>query len=129
MNRRTFVLPLLALVLAGCGGGSAGTAAGTGAGPTAAASGPPSAQELFLQGTDRDVFEPRRVSAKVGTLTVTLQNGAVPHNLVFDDSSLTGIPTISGAERKTTTLTFSKPGTYTFVCTIHSGMDGAIVVS
>ncbi len=120
----------LTLALAGCGGSSSATVAEqAGSAPTATASGAPSAQEFFLQGNDQDEFVPARFSAKVGSLALTLRNGAVPHNVVFDDSSLTGIPTISGAETKTTMLTFAKAGTYTFVCTIHPGMDGAIVVS
>ena len=131
MTRPTAATALLALTLAlaGCGGSSAPAADQAAAAPTATASGPAAAQQFFLRGTDQDVFVPGRFSAKVGTLALTLQNGAVPHNVVFDDSTLTGIPTISGAETKTTMLTFSKPGTYTFVCTIHPGMDGAIVVS
>ncbi|MEO6205013.1 MAG: plastocyanin/azurin family copper-binding protein [Mycobacteriales bacterium] len=129
MKRTVLAVLLLTLPLAACSGSSAGSAADSTAAPAAAASGAPAAQTFLLRGNDQDVFEPQRFAAKVGTLELTLQNGGVPHNVTFDDASLTGIPTISGAERKSTTLTFTKPGTYTFVCTIHSGMDGAIVVS
>ena len=129
MKRTATALLLLTLPVTACSGGSAGSAANSTTAPEAAASGAASAQTFLLRGNDQDRFAPKRFAAKVGTLELTLQNGNVPHNVTFDDPSFTGIPTISGAERKSTTLTFAKPGTYTFVCTIHSGMDGAIVVS
>ncbi len=129
MKRTVTALLLLTLPLTACSGGSAGSAADSAAAPEASTSGGPSAQTFLLRGNDRDQFAPKRFAAQVGTLELTLQNGNVPHNVTFDDPSLTGIPTISGDERKSTTLTFAKPGTYQFVCTIHPGMDGAIVVS
>lgn len=129
MKPTVTTLLLLTLPLTACSGSSAGPAADGPAAPQATASGAPAAQTFLLRGNDQDLFEPKRFAASVGTLQLTLQNGGVPHNVTFDDASLTGIPTISGDERKSTTLTFTKPGTYTFVCTIHSGMDGAIVVS
>lgn len=123
-------LALAAVAALGLGAtGCAGSSGPSGAAPAAAASGPPTAQQFFLRGNDQDEFVPKTFAAKVGTLELTLQNDSVPHNVVFDDASLPGIPTISGAERKSARLTFSKPGTYSFVCTIHPGMDGSIVVS
>ena len=128
-SRLALALAAFAVAATGCAGSSAPSqGAGAPAAPGAAASGPATAQQFFLRGNDQDEFSPKTFSAKVGTLDLTLQNGSVPHNVVFDDESLPGIPTISGEERKTTRLTFGKPGTYTFVCTIHPGMTGAVVV-
>jgi len=130
MKATPFALALLAAVATGCAGSSSPDASGGApAAPKAAASGPPTAQTFFLKGNDQDEFVPETFAAKVGTLELTLQNGDVPHNVVFDDDSLPGIPTIRGDERKSVSLTFPKAGTYTFVCTIHPGMDGAVVVS
>jgi plastocyanin len=41
---------------------------------------------------------------------------------------LPGIGVVDGTATKSTTLTFSQPGTYVFTCTIHPGMEGRVVV-
>jgi plastocyanin len=116
------VLTLVAV--AGCGGSHAPKAGGG----TGTAAGPPAAQTFTVHGNDNDQFAPQTITAKVGTLMLTLRNGGVPHNLTFSDPALHGIGVVSGAESKSTTLTFDRPGTYAFVCTIHPGMDGKVVV-
>ncbi|GAC1442967.1 MAG: hypothetical protein NVSMB55_15190 [Mycobacteriales bacterium] len=120
------LLPVLLLAgIAACGGSHAPKAGGG----TAAADGPATAQTFTIHGTDRDQFAPQTLTAKVGRLTLTLQNGGVPHNLTFQSKGLPGIGTVSGAETKSTTLTFDAPGTYVFECTIHPGMMGKLVVT
>lgn len=129
------ILPVVLLLTAAtaCGGGSdasdVGLAESSPAAAATGAPGDPAAQTFLLMGNDNDEFVPKTVNVKVGTLTLTLKNGDVPHNVVFRDDTLEGIPTISGDETKSTTLTFGKAGTYDFTCTIHPGMDGKIVVS
>lgn len=126
MKRVLVLLPLAGLLAAGCGGQSDSTPkAGTGSGT---ASGPPTAQTFTIHGTDAQTFEPATVRAKVGRLTLTLESGGVPHNLTFADPSLPGISAVSGAVAKSTVLTFNRPGTYAFSCTIHPGMNGKVVV-
>ena len=117
---------LLAGLLGGCGGQSDSTPEpGTG---TGTADGPADAQTFTISGTDADAFDPATVQAKVGRLTLALRNGGVPHNLVFDDKALKGIPVVSGSAAKSTVLTFNRPGTFTFECTLHPGMAGKVVV-
>jgi len=121
------LLPVL-LLLAGtaaCGGSHAPKSGGG----AEAASGPATAQTFTIHGTDRDQFMPQTLAAKVGTLTLTLQNGGVPHNLTFKSDRLPSIGTVSGSATKSTTLTFDAPGTFVFECTIHPGMEGKIVVT
>lgn len=118
---------LTALSLVACTGTSSG---GDAAGEAVPAEGPADAQTITIDSTDRLDFVPAVVSARVGTLTITLGNsGQSPHNLVFDDSSLPAIGTVTGGKELSATYTFSAPGTYTFVCTFHNGMDGKVVVS
>jgi plastocyanin len=124
MRPLLLVLPALAL-LAGCGGSSS-PSGGTGVGT---ATGPADDQAFTIRGTDRLQFDPQTVDAKVGTLTLTLHNGGVPHDLKFADPSLPSIPVVSGDRTASATLHFTRPGTYTFVCTIHAGMTGKVVVS
>jgi len=126
--RLPLAVPVLVLIalLTGCGGTSDSTpAAGTG---TGTADGPPAAQTFTIHGTDADAFSPATVRAKVGRLTLTLSNGGVPHNLVFDDKALHGISVVSGGTTKSTLLTLDHAGTYTFMCTLHPGMSGKVVV-
>jgi plastocyanin len=128
VNRRAVVVPALVLagLLAGCGGESDSTpAAGTGMGT---AEGPAQAQTFTIHGTDADAFSPSTVQAKVGRLTLALQTGGVPHDLSFEDKGLPGIPVVSSGETRTTALTFDRPGTFTFMCTLHPGMTGKLVV-
>lgn len=124
MRPLLLIAPALAL-LAGCGGSSAPATGGT----VGSATGPADAQVFTIRGTDRRQFDPQTVDAKVGTLTLTLHNGGVPHDLKFADGALPSIPVVSGDRTASATLRFTKPGTYTFVCTIHSGMAGKVVVS
>jgi plastocyanin len=128
VKRRALLVPVLLVagLLAGCGGESDSTpAAGRG---TGTAEGPADAQTFTIQGTDADAFEPATVQAKVGRLTLALRTGGVPHDLKFDDKALQGIPVVSSGETKSTALTFDQPGTYTFMCTLHPGMTGKVVV-
>jgi plastocyanin len=119
------LVPFLALVLTGCGGGSGVRAH---AAPVTA-TGPAQAQVAEVKGDTSLVFVPSVVNAKVGTLTLTLGNiGGTPHNLTFDDRTLPAIGLVSGTP-KSTTLVFGKPGEYRFVCTIHAGMAGKVVVT
>ena len=119
---------LTVLPLAACGSGSSSSGGSPDAG--VAAAGPPSTQTITVDSTDDLDFVPEVITGKVGTLTITLGNsGQVPHNLVFDDKGLPAIGTVTGGTSLSATYTFDKPGTYTFVCTFHRGMDGKVVVS
>ena len=123
-------LVLLGLVaLAGCGGSDDG-GPDRSATTTVQAEGPPERQTATVVSNDELRYDPGIVEAQVGTLVLTHRNsGRIPHNLVFDDSSLGRIDTVDGGEAKSITLTFSEPGTYDFVCTFHTGQDGKVVIS
>jgi plastocyanin len=123
--RPTVLLAVLSLAgIAACGGSHAPKPGG-GSGTTI---GPADAQTFTMHGNDDDQFVPQTLTARVGRLTLTLRNGGVPHNLTFRDPALHGIGVVSGDQSKSATLTFDKPGTYAFVCTIHPGMNGKVVV-
>lgn len=126
MTRRLLAL-LLLVALAGCARTS--PAAPQPGGGTAAASGPPSAQTVTVHGTDRLQFVPQTVTARVGTLTLTLANGGVPHDLVFAQPGLGSIPPTSGPQTRSVVVHFTHPGRYVFTCTLHPGMQGVVVVT
>ncbi|HUR12923.1 MAG TPA: cupredoxin domain-containing protein [Mycobacteriales bacterium] len=129
MNRTIAAAAALLLLAAGCGGsddeGSALKVTGT-----VTASGAPASQTVRLDMTDSLTFLPNVVNAKVGSLAVTVENaGAVPHNLVFDDTALGKTGTVKGHATATLTVPLAKAGTFVFTCTFHSGMDGQVVVT
>jgi len=122
------VLALGSLGLAACGGGgSEGAAPSTAGAVTATSSG--SGQAATVLATTTLTFAPETVSAQPGALALTMTiDGGTPHDLTFDDTSV-GAPipvTVSGSA--TQTFTFKGSGAYRFVCTLHSGMVGQVVV-
>jgi plastocyanin len=64
-------------------------------------------------------------------LTVTFENdSSVPHNLVFTGGLTAATRTIVAAgTTDRVVLAAPDPGTYPFVCTIHEGMAGTLVVA
>jgi len=110
------------LLLAACGGGS-------GSGNTS------SGGQTITVGTDTGAnlkFDPTTVEAPANTdiqLVFDNKSTTQPHNLVFqgDITAKTSTLVMPG---KSETLSFKTPaaGTYNFVCTIHPGMTGQLVV-
>jgi len=109
------------------GGGPAATAA-----PTGAASG--EVVEITV-GTDTGTaneFVPADVTVPAGAtvrLTFVNESASVPHNLTFGEpiNAATAVTVQPGASE---TIEFVAPeaGEYTFVCTLHPGMEGVLVV-
>ncbi len=110
------------VALAGCGGGSSTKAGSTGEGTPstgAAVSGDAITIKDFL-------FTPMDLKVKAGQeITVTNEDRA-PHTITADDKSFD-----SGDLAKGQTFTFKvdKPGTYSYICTIHQYMKGTLEVS
>ncbi len=101
-----------------------------------AASQPPDSGSVEITiGTDEGqqlLFVPDTAEAPSGAaVTLTFQNvSEAPHNLTFNDPIEAATDTIvePGASQ---TLEFTAPeaGDYTFVCTLHPGMDGVLTVT
>ena len=112
---------LIAVITAGC------AAAGE------ATPNPSSAVEVTIATAagDRLAFEPAEVSVpSAGTLTITFHNGSsLAHNLVFTSgiSVSTGSIVEPGTIERLSVAPL-RPGRYRFVCTIHEGMAGSLVV-
>lgn len=114
------VVPLL---LVSCSGSKQSTGSAT-------TSGPPDAQTVTVE-MDNDLkFHPDTVDARVGTVTFDVVNvGTVPHDLTFQGQVTAATGNVDGKTHKTLKVVFSKPGTFSFTCTVHPGMDGKVVVS
>jgi plastocyanin len=76
-------------------------------------------------------FQPAQITVPAGaTVRLTFSNQAtVPHNLTFDDpiGAATENVVDPGASQ-TIEFIAPDPGDYTFVCTLHPGMEGTLVV-
>jgi amicyanin len=123
--RRTTTLALgvlLTVMLAACGSSSSGgsSAVSPGTSPNVAA-GPTVTIKDFT-------FSPGTLNVKVGTTVTFVQEDSVPHNTTGSGAaSFIKSPTLSKGQ--TYTVTFSKAGTYPYICTIHPYMHGTVVVS
>ena len=104
-------------------GGIGGTAqAGAPAGPPPLAIGTGEGASLE--------FEPTTVTAPPDApLTVVFTNQSdLPHNLSFNQPIGVRTADLTTGASETLNFTSPGPGTYTFVCTIHPGMDGELTV-
>jgi plastocyanin len=76
-------------------------------------------------------FRPHTARILIGdTVTWEFNDGATEHNV-----TATGWATASGRNfasedmsEGSFSVTFSRPGTYTYICTLHSNMSGQVVV-
>lgn len=143
--RSTYLCVLVAALLAisACGGGTSSTstpaATPPGSSQEPAASGStataPSGEIVDITvGTDTGAelkFEPGEVSVPAGAdVRLTFENrSTVPHNLTFQGPPNVASATIVAAGASET-LEFIAPeaGNYAFVCTLHPGMGGTLVV-
>lgn len=123
--RRVATLAVVSLLVVGCGSGR--KAKDTGSVSTTGAAG---AQTVTVDATDGLSFVPNTLKAKVGTVTLSVDNtGQIPHNLEFDKSALGKTKTVDGKTMAALKVVFDQAGTFTFTCTFHPGMTGKVVVS
>ncbi len=78
--------------------------------------------------TPQLAFTPATVSVAQGA-TVTWNFGAVPHNVTFGAAA--GRPADIPGQNTSVAVsrTFTQPGTFGYVCTLHPGMSGSVTVS
>jgi plastocyanin len=74
---------------------------------------------------DNFVFSPNPVTVPVGSTIRWTNQDDIPHNIVSDDKSFKSKALDTD---ETFTYTFTKPGTYSYFCSIHPKMTGKIVV-
>ncbi|MCP2336812.1 cupredoxin domain-containing protein [Actinomadura rupiterrae] len=123
-------LILFAAVACGGGGGKAAPAASPMGGmkmpSSSAAQAPPAAgpNEVSIGGF---AFGPAKLTVKRGTTVTWTNRDEDPHTVT---ASATGGPRspalVAGASFR---FTFTKPGTFTYICTIHPFMHGTVVVT
>lgn len=73
-------------------------------------------------------FDPTQLTVKTGTVVTWENLDVVPHIVVSDTGSPTAFLSDSLSTGASYKVTFTQPGTYTYHCSIHPSMKGAIIV-
>jgi len=116
--------------LAACGGQSSAVAPGApstsmpmSAPATTAASAPVAADTVSIKNF---AFAPANVTVKVGTTVTWTNTDQEAHTVTAKNGAFTS-PALSNGS--TYHYTFTKPGTYDYLCTIHPFMTATVVVT
>jgi plastocyanin len=86
--------------------------------------------DFGISGAPRDEFDeyqfsPNRTKVPVGTKMTWINTGKIPHGVTASDESWS---TGELAPGQSGTVTFSKPGRYTYIDKLHPFMSGEIIV-
>lgn len=126
----------LIVVVAGCGGddeGSTDTGGGatsapaetSGAGGGAAAPAGGKGKEVVM----KDIkFSPATVNVKTGETVTWKNDDSVGHDVTADDDSFSSGDAGGIQPGQDYAHEFAKAGTFKYVCTVHPGMEGDVVV-
>jgi plastocyanin len=109
------------LALGACGGGGGTNDAG--AQGTATSAGGGSAVQIV-----NFAFEPPKLTVKAGT-TVTWTNQDTAIHSIKDTSSLATPVSQDLAKGGTFSITYGRPGSYSYICGIHNYMTGSVEVT
>ena len=114
------ILALTTFALAGCSGSG---------GPVT----PPTDDEgryVIHMAASGNKFLPPSAKVPVGETVVWENDGATPHNVMADDGSFSSDTEFPRFMQKGDEFdhTFGEAGTFTYMCHLHSGMTGTIVV-
>lgn len=137
INFVLLALSLLAL-LAACGGGSTSSASTPTAAPTATPTAAPTdtptptAAPTTAPTTNGNsitianfAFAPATLTVKVGTKVTWTNNDSATHTVTADQGAFNSPDLPTG---QSYSFTFTKAGTYSYHCAIHSSMTATIVV-
>jgi plastocyanin len=116
------------IAVGGCGGASASTSPTntTGGGPTTGSPSTPATPTLTnAVGVSDDFFSPSSIQVSPGTtVTWTWASTAALHNVTFGD----GVASATVGANATYSRTFATAGTFSYLCTLHGGMTGSVLV-
>ncbi|UQS23690.1 plastocyanin/azurin family copper-binding protein [Amycolatopsis thermalba] len=130
------VVPVVILALSGCGGGSESPAPP--ASPAAPGQAEPAPGSTVM--TKLLKFDPEKLTVKAGTTvvwkvsdqlghTVTTGTFSVGGNNLRTSENPDGLIDMPLTKDEEVSFTFGKPGTYTYYCSIHKGMNGEVTVT
>lgn len=118
MTARSAALVGLAVAaLIGCGDGDDSSTTTTTTAPVEA-----SGAEVTVAGF---AFDPEELEVQVGDEVTWTNDDGADHTATAEDGAF---DVALGADGGSGSTTFDEPGTYAYVCSIHSSMTGAVVV-
>jgi plastocyanin len=119
----------VALPLAGCGGGDDDNGGGGGTkSTTTQQSTAPTSTGGGASVTMKDIqFNPAKVKIKTGQTVTWTNDDSVGHDVTADSFKSGSAGGIEGGQ--TFQHTFKAAGTFSYVCTVHPGMKGTVVVT
>ena len=108
-------LALVALAVSGCGGNSR----------AASLPGPSGTIHVTMK---HIAYHPALIQAKVGQTVTWTNRDDAPHNVTYESGPhFTSSPTFTNG--RSFTLKLTKAGVIHYLCTIHPGMNGEIIVT
>jgi plastocyanin len=116
-------------LISGCGNGPPTPAGSSGpAADVGTAGAKLGTADLKVEANDNLAFSPTSTSTKVGQIVQWTNVGSQTHNITFspEDAAINDT-TLNGGD--VWQVKFTKAGTYSYQCTIHSGMNGTITVN
>ena len=115
---------IAALLLAGCGGADDSGPTAREREETAPAQAPNAPGVVAMKDVE---FVPARLEIKVGDKVTWRNDEALDHNVVAEQGAR--FRSRAFGQGNTYTFTAKKPGTIDYVCTLHPGMEGQLVVT
>jgi plastocyanin len=115
---RTLLVAVLFLgMAAACGSSSSGGDSGSGSGSSG------TGNEVTISGFS---FHPSTLTVKAGTKVTFTNDDSTPHTATANPGSTFDSGPLNKGQ--SFTFTFTKPGTYTYICNFHQNMHGTVVV-
>ena len=96
--------------------------------PSATAAPPASTGEGNTIAIKNFAFDPSTLTVKAGMVVTWVNQDGAPHTIVSDTGSPAAFSSDSLSTGTSYTFTFTRPGTYTYHCSIHPSMKGTIMV-
>ncbi len=129
LPRLALILAVGALATAGCASAAqspAATSPAASPAPITTSSPPESGQTVQATIVDR-AFKPGELTVAAGTTVIWTNTGQQPHTVTATDGSFLteGSLSTGGVYEHA----FATPGTYAYICAIHTSMKGTVVVT
>jgi plastocyanin len=117
--------PIILLAVAGVVAGVALTGCSSGGGGKSTSGGakPVSTNTVAIKDF---TFVPQTITVKAGTVVTWTNDDSTDHTVTASDKSFDSKNLGKG---KSYTFTFSKPGSYSYICSIHQYMTGTVKVT
>jgi plastocyanin len=128
--KRFLAVGVVALVAAGCGGGGGSNSSSTPTSAAPASTAPAAGGSTVKVSMKNIAFDPKTVTVSKGGTVEWTNDDSVNHDVTKKGGPgpnfSSGKGNLAGGD--TYKQTFNTPGTIQYVCTIHPGMAGTIVV-